>query len=151
MLSGKRPAPSTTEQGTEQGRGVPPGVPVQAQPGASPRRQIALTIPLYVTIEVGDLISRLDGGVDVQATATPSMTPPAGAMASLAGASSPDDDIEVETEGKPEDYVGRQGFLRDFLGGGIDVPLPRVVREADQVLSFSFDGKSSTIWVYFGT
>ncbi|MBN3760770.1 DNA/RNA non-specific endonuclease [Burkholderia sp. Ac-20365] len=134
VLSGKRSALSATKQGVEQW----PGLPVQVQPAASPRQQIALTIPLHVTIDVGDLIARLDGGV--HATSTPSATSSVSVVASLAAPSSPDTDIEVEPEGKPQDYVGRQGFLRNFLGDGIDVALPRVVRDADQVLSFSFDG-----------
>ena len=56
--------------------------------------------------------------------------------ASVAG-----DEIDVPvTEGKPEDYSGREGYREDFLGEDALAPLPEIVRQTDQIVEFEFQG-----------
>lgn len=50
----------------------------------------------------------------------------------------------VETEGLEaiKDYSDREGYDQDFLGTGLRVPLPKVVRDADKVLRFGEDDET---------
>ena len=56
-----------------------------------------------------------------------------------------DDDIEIDTEAKPEDYRDRKGFKPEFIGdNNRSVTLPTVSKNTDQVLDFEFDGETMT-------
>ena len=80
----------------------------------------SISIPLVVTISLGDT-----------APALPRRQP---AIAPAANGES--DDAEVAVEAVAEDYRDRKGFVRDFLGDDAIVELPRVVRDANDVLAF---------------
>lgn len=104
-----------------------PAAEVQARPAVGGLvRQ--LTIPLTVTVTVGDAgAAALSGVIGAGGGRTP-----------LAGL---DDDIAGE-EGRVEDYRDRKGYEADFLG--VDVPFPKVTRDADDVLDFQLDGRTET-------
>ena len=51
-----------------------------------------------------------------------------------------DDEGEVFTEGRPEDYADREGYLTDFLGDGHNVP-PPVVKNKEDILTFDDGGR----------
>jgi endonuclease G len=64
-------------------------------------------------------------------------------------AGSPDDDDEViETEARADDYRDREGYQPEFLGHGLHVAVPSVVRNPDDVLRFEFNGKTRTLLDY---
>lgn len=52
-----------------------------------------------------------------------------------------DDDTISETEAPIASYLGREGYRADFLGHGVTVALPQIVRDADQLLHFDLDGQ----------
>lgn len=51
-----------------------------------------------------------------------------------------DDDLLADTEAPIGSYANRQGYDSAFLGAGLEVPLPELVRDKDQLLSFDFGG-----------
>jgi endonuclease G len=65
-----------------------------------------------------------------------------------AGAGSGDALDAPITEAAPEDYRDRQGYQEDFLGPENIIRLPKVVRDADQVLAFTYMGKEETLLRY---
>jgi endonuclease G len=110
----------------------------QVEHGRPPARMTAfnpqagntpITVPVLLTVTINPSGS-------VAAHAQVSQAPAAGNFAP-----SSDDAGEVfATEGKPEDYLDRKGYQPDFLGDGLRVPLPAVMRDKQHVLHFSFDG-----------
>jgi endonuclease G len=91
---------------------------------------VTCTIPIKVTVEIG--------------TAYQGTSPGAPAI-SLAGA----EEVDVPvTEGLREDYRDREGYKGDFLGEDNAVPLPMVVRDADQVVEFDFEDKKEHVLRY---
>src|SRR5262245_53594062 len=79
---------------------------------------ITLTVPLRITVELG--APAADGGQPQYFEA----------------------DAEAVERPRAEDYANRGGYEPDFLGNGAKVPLPRVTREAEDVLEFDLDGKT---------
>jgi endonuclease G, mitochondrial len=55
-----------------------------------------------------------------------------------------DGDGDAGDEAVAEDYLDRAGYQRDFLGRKFTVDLPEVVRHADDVLDFAFNGAQET-------
>lgn len=108
-------------------RGVRRRPSVEAQaPAAGGSLIHQVTVPLTITVTLGEPTSSSGtGGAG-------------GAPPQLAQA---DDDI-VGEEGVVEDYRNRKGYEPDFLG--IDVPLPSVNRDADDVLEFEVEGRVET-------
>lgn len=47
-------------------------------------------------------------------------------------------------EGTPEDFANRKGFNVSFLGKKFNVPLPKVSKNKNHELSFTFNGKKTT-------
>jgi len=91
---------------------------------------VTCTVPIKVTVEIGSPCSE------------PS---PAGSIASVWGT----DEIDAPvTEGVPEDYSDRAGYQEDFLGDDHVVELPKIVRDAPQVLEFEVDGKKDHVLRY---
>ena len=86
-----------------------------------------LVIPLTVTITAGHAAA----GLTLNRPAIPAR-PQAGPFG---------DEIDGE-EARVEDYRERDGYLPDFLG--VDVPLPRVDRDAADLLKFQLDGRPET-------
>lgn len=108
----------------------PPAAPVQSGSVVRPQtaRTASVTIPLTVTVSIGDLGERssLSRGYPV------STAPVA------------DDAPVAETEAVAADYRDREGYQPDFLGKTFKVDLPSVDHDADDVLDFEVDGKSDT-------
>lgn len=52
------------------------------------------------------------------------------------------EDRELLTEGRPEEYEGRQGYQSRFLGHEFAVEMPKVVRDNEDILVFPTEGNS---------
>ncbi|MEM7226309.1 MAG: DNA/RNA non-specific endonuclease [Pseudomonadota bacterium] len=108
----------------------PPAGPVLAW--QSTGNSTTVTIPLNITVSLG-----APGGA--QPTAT---TPPIPGPAVVTG---DDDDIDDSFEARPEDFLDREGYLRDFLAdGSIHCPFPSVVCNPTDVLTFQFDNRTES-------
>lgn len=99
---------------------------------ASRSRVLEVTVPVRVRVEIGDPIA--DDGVGPGA-------------APLRGPDPEDDLIEI-AEARPEDYLDREGYQADFLGEGIEVPLPVLTANEDDTLTFRFDGEERRVLAY---
>jgi len=57
---------------------------------------------------------------------------------------------DIITEGRPEDYADRIGYVNDFLGNGFVVPLPEVVNERRKgdLLTYDNDGQEDHVLRY---
>jgi endonuclease G len=93
---------------------APPPPPAPAPLFAGNVRSASITVPLRITVEIGD-------------PAVPAAVPASIPVADVSSVESP-----------VEDYRDRGGYRPDFLG--VDVPLPTVIRSADDILSFTLDG-----------
>jgi endonuclease G len=99
-----------------------------------PASGASLTIPLTVTISLGDM----------RAVASTSISTSTSTTASVDDGS---DAIEGE-EGVAADYRGREGYKENFLGKKMVVPLPSVVREARDRLTYDNGGAADTVLRY---
>jgi endonuclease G len=88
-------------------------------------------IPLRITVDIGTPASIEPSAAQLRTSVT--TTP----------AQEEDEDLVI-VEAVPEDYRGRKGYVRTFLGNNFAVDLPSVVRNASQVLNFELDGKQET-------
>jgi endonuclease G len=107
---------------------------------APPDRQpspVTFVVPVSITVGIG---------APVQAPAD------GGQLASPSIAVAPGDggveDGEVFVEGVPEEYVDRRGYDETFLGDDLVVPLPEVTSDADDVLTFEFNGQDEHVLKY---
>jgi endonuclease G len=94
------------------------------------------TVPVHVTVSIGAVVSG-------------ARSTPASSTRSESDRDIGDDDEFVDEEARPEDYADRPGYRRDFIGEGVDVPLPRPRGQlrAD-ALRFPLDGKTKTVLKY---
>lgn len=74
-------------------------------------------VPISISISAGDLLTQ---------------NPPK-AIAANSSVVEPD---EFFTEAKTTDYVGREGYMSEFLGSNFKVPLPVVIKQKKDVLKF---------------
>jgi len=95
---------------------------------------LSFLVPLSVTVQIGD---------PYVAGAAPGVT-----VASLPPGVRPDEAGNVFVETVAEDYRDRKGYDTSFLGDGIDVPLPTVTGDLDDVLTFEFDGEQQQVLKY---
>ena len=51
-------------------------------------------------------------------------------------------------EARPEDYIDRKGYQKDFLGAGFEVPHPVLIRDEDDILTFEFEGEAHELLNY---
>ncbi len=109
--------------------------PAQTQQTAPAPMRISCTIPIHVTIEVGVPVSQQQQQQQPQPTIAVTTTP-------VPAIDNAGDDEDFATEGVPSDYLNRRGYEGDFLGldAGLNIPLPKVVAAADQILAFNFAG-----------
>jgi len=99
-------------------------------------RSVTCTIPVTVTVDLGTPEIGVRGAGN-SATAR---------LARLSRDGS-DDDLAL-TEARPEDYADRPGYDPDFIGHGIEVPLPRVTTGRNDVQTFELDGKKHQVLKY---
>jgi endonuclease G len=99
-------------------------------------RQLTVTIPVRITVDVGAVADDTRPVVSAVASPTPAQDREL------------EDDELILTEGRPADYVDRTGYDADFLGDGNEVPLPNVIRDANDVLPFEVDGGTRTVLDY---
>ena len=90
----------------------------------------SVTIPLTVTISLGSAGERMAAPSRYRLPPVPPRDDEA--------------DIQIEEEAAASDYRDREGYQANFLGGDRVVELPRVERDADDVLDFDVDGQSET-------
>ncbi|MFC0218067.1 DNA/RNA non-specific endonuclease [Pseudochelatococcus lubricantis] len=137
--------PAADGGATAQGRPLAPahGGPVAAGGG------VTLTVPLHITVSLGAPVAGGAGAVPTGASAGTARRPaddpaPISAPALLMGGD--DDEIDLADESRPEDYRDRDGYDHAFIGDTDDLrcPLPRIVRDTDDVLAFDFDGETLT-------
>ncbi len=97
-----------------------PGRTVSSAIGAG--EVLRLTLPITVTVSVGEPLRE-----------------PSGLAAPAVASGSRQVDVSGE-EGRAEDYASRVGYDPTFLG--IPVAMPRIIRDADDVLTERLDGKA---------
>ena len=120
------------------GRSTPPQPRQEPGGGSRSRYTVTRTVPIQITVQIGE-----DGGPQPAKPAP--VAPPVVTQPTTPIPSGPEEDDEVfEVEARPEDYLDREGYKADFLGEGIEVPLPQVVRDCGQVVSFELDGANET-------
>ena len=92
---------------------------------------LTCTIPIRLQIEVGSPEFG-EPKISVQSSTA--------AIAPVPRRSAAVEDV-ITTEAPPESYADRGGYDPAFLSEGPAIPLPKIIRDADQVLEFMFDGK----------
>ena len=111
-------------------RMTPPAASIAVSADTTPTPGASLTIPLTVTVSLGD--------VRAAAPASISMTAPVDDVSDV---------IEGE-EGVAADYRGREGYKENFLGKRMVVPLPSVEAHARDVLKYDNGGVADTVLRY---
>ncbi len=118
-------------------RARPPAPAVRVAPARMRQesgRCASLTIPLTVTVSLGDTSARF--ATPPRFSAPPNSTRPTPAI---------DDQMGVDgNEGVVADYRDREGYQPNFLGRRFAIGLPSVERDADDLLDFDMDGQSET-------
>jgi endonuclease G len=98
-------------------------------PQRNNRNSVSLTIPLTVTVSLGNV----SGGAPQRFRGLPS------ALADDTGG------VVEGQEAVAEDYRDREGYQADFLGGAkLAIGLPAVQHNADDILDFQFNGEFET-------
>ena len=131
-----RPGSRGGSQTAGGGAGEAPSLPTIVTPTNNPR-VIEATIPIKIRIEIGNVIGSVLASVP--------LTPPA---RHDVDADVPDDDLIEAAETRPEDYRDRDGYKPKFLGTNFKVPLPVLTKNRDDILKFTFDGKTLDVLNY---
>lgn len=93
--------------------------------------EITFQVPLTISVRLGAPAS-----ITTMTTSSPAAT------VSVTSAAADTEADEQFDEGRVEDYADREGYQSDFLGHGIDVPLPVV--ESDDILTFDDRGETTS-------
>jgi endonuclease G len=125
---GRRPAPPAPRPETGQ---QPQTQAAEPSPAAG-SRAVTYTIPLHITIDLGEATAG-----QARSAAAPARPAPARPGETE---EEEDDELLLVTEARPEDYEDRTGYDADFLGGDANIPLPEIVRDASKVLTFQTNG-----------
>lgn len=104
----------------------PPPPPISTSTAVPDGASMTVTVPLTITVAIG--------------APTPAVSATVAAPPPPVSLSAPDQPAVEEVEAPVESYLDRKGYLTDFIGP--DVPLPVVQRAAADVLTFAFDGKA---------
>jgi endonuclease G len=126
----RRPAPDArlADDRPQQPR---PASEQSGAPQTQPPAEVTFQLPLTISVRFGSpVVSPAE-----PATVTP-VTPPASPAPPPPRPT--DDEGEVFTEGRPEDYADREGYLTGFIEG-YEVPLP-AIKNQDDILTFE-DGE----------
>jgi endonuclease G, mitochondrial len=122
------------------------GADRQSQQDTHSPQQLSCTIPINLTISVG-APSATGGGVvaapAIHSAPRPQSPAPNPVDDNDDPAAAPDtgaDSDEFVAEGVVADYEDRAGYESKFLDGDIEIPLPRIIENANQIVSFSFKG-----------
>ena len=92
-------------------------------------------VPLSITVEIGD---------PYQTGGNRTVGRPIG----VGVGDGSGEDGEVFVEAVPEDYLDRDGYEATFLGQDLAVPLPTITSDADDVLTFEFNGRDEQVLKY---
>jgi endonuclease G len=128
LRSGRPMRPRPAPEGGQVAAATTPPMPTATS------STLSFLVPLSVTVQIGD---------PYVAGAAPGVT-----VASLPPGVRPDETGDVFVETVAEDYRDRMGYDASFLGDGIDVPLPTVTGDLDDVLTFEFAGEQQTVLKY---
>lgn len=109
---------------------------LRSQATTASGRSVTCTIPIHVTVDVGTPV--VGGGGDGTGATARRVPPPR---------ADSDDDL-AETEAQPEDYADRPGYDPDFIGHGVEVPLPKVTSGKSDVQTFELEGKKQQVLTY---
>ncbi|MFY1620994.1 DNA/RNA non-specific endonuclease [Micromonospora sp. WMMD736] len=114
----------------------PPAVPT---PLANRSSTTTLTqlVPVSITVQIGDPYPAPVNGSRVPAPAT-----------DVGVVDDSGEDGEVFVEAVAEDYIDRQGYQASFLGDDLDVPLPIITGDPDDVLTFEFNSVDEQVLRY---
>lgn len=112
----------------------PPVTVVASAAPPDPNGAVSVTIPLKVTVSLGEPFGS-DRPVPAQHR-TP-MPPPDDGSDDIAG-----------DEARAEDYSDREGYQADFLGAVAEVPLPEVEAHASDVLTYDNEGTEDFVLRY---
>ena len=123
-----------------------PPRPVVAHGGRLDGSGTSFTIPLTVTVSLGDaaLTARPGGAVLPAAPALPATT---ALVKPVRFSTAPYDDAIVAVDGaetRAADLADRKGYQPNFLGTSKKVPLPTVDRDEEDVLEFEVEGETET-------
>lgn len=111
----------------------------------SGERQLTVTIPVRITVDIGDAVGAA-AAVSLPSAGEPSL-PDDSDDGGDTGEDEDDDEL-ILTEARPEDYEDREGYSAAFLGDGLEVPVPTVVQNPGDVLTFDFKGETRTLLDY---
>jgi endonuclease G len=114
---------------------TPPMTVVASAARPDPNGAVSLTIPLRVTVSLGEPFG-------------PDRKAPAQRSTSLGPADDDGADDIVGDEARVEDYSDREGYQEDFLGVGAEVPLPEVEAHASDVLTYDNEGDEDYVLRY---
>lgn len=132
LRSGRRMRPQPASEGGQGGLAT-----TSPTLTAGSSSTLSFLVPLSVTVLLGE---------PFRAGAVPGMTSgPAGPPAAGVGA---DETGDLFVETRVEDYSDRAGFLPAFLGDGLEVPLPTVTADLDDVLTFELAGERQQLLKY---
>ena len=129
LLARVRSGHSMRRSEVRRGRPTPARQPLGSSRSIQSARlgSASVTIPLTVTVSIGDISERLQDGQRYR----PSLSPVADGGDTIVG-----------NEAIADDYRDRIGYQPNFLGSNLTVDLPLVQRDAEDVLNFEFLGKS---------
>lgn len=128
LLAGVRSGGSRTKPDVPARRPANPLREAQARRSAQRAGSVSVTIPLTVTVTLGQ-----------------PARPPASSRVPLAPPPTrDDDDVDVAEEAVAADYRDREGYQRDFLGEDAIVELPAVERDAGDVLEIEGEDGTDT-------
>lgn len=113
----------------------------QSVNGSGSNNDVSITIPLNISVSLGQPTT--SPKITAPATANPSSSiQSSSSIPTGAAAQNDDDEIELASEARPEDYDNRNGFTENFIGNGeLNVPLPTVSDDTD-VLTFENMGQT---------
>jgi endonuclease G len=129
-------------------RGARPRVPDGASmapttvPAPNHGVTVSFTVPLHVTVQLGDVVNVSTTTASTTVLNVQGLAP---ASPSIPTPSHSDEDAgeaDFDVEGRPEDYLDREGYQASFLGDGLLVELPTIVRGKDDILRFPFNGNA---------
>ena len=129
------PAPSSSRHVAAPATPTVAAQPVAATPVSNGAGKFECVIPLKLTFEVGTPI------VASAAVATAVATPASPIVTHLATyTDAGEDDILLAPEAAPSAYLDRKGYQPNFLGADIPIALPKITRDAGQIVQFNFNG-----------
>lgn len=106
-------------------------------PSNTGSRRIEVTIPIKISVEIGDVVA--------PSAATTTTGPAPHSRPTDLDA---DDDLIESVEARPEDYRSRRGYDPHFLGADAIIPLPTITNDVEDVLTYKINGATLNVLNY---